>query len=74
MNPQGFLKVLDEMEEENKTSLQNNLKRLQLLESDVGSGISDQYQESSNKVMGNANPPNNPAPQNEWSNIWKPIS
>ena len=51
MNPQGFLKVLEEMEQENKSSLQNNLKRLQLLESDVGSGISDQYKESANQVM-----------------------
>jgi hypothetical protein len=62
------------MEQENKSSLQNNLKRLQLLESDVSSGISDQYQESSNEVMGNVNPSTNPAPQDDWSNIWKPIS
>jgi|KBSSwiStaDraftv2_1062776.scaffolds.fasta_scaffold21568_4 hypothetical protein len=74
MTAQGFSEILDEMELENKESLQNNLKRLQLLESDVGSGIADQYQGSTNEVMGNNNPKPNPAPQDEWSNIWKPIS
>lgn len=52
MNPQGFMKVLDEMEEENRTSIKNNQARLELLESDLGTGISDQYRESTADVMG----------------------
>lgn len=52
MNPQGFEKVLDEMIDENRTSIKNNQARLELLESDVGTGISDQYRESAADVMG----------------------
>lgn len=52
MNPQGFLKVLEEMKYENETSIKNNLSRFDLLKSDMDSGISDQYRESTNEVMG----------------------
>lgn len=52
MNPQGFLKVLGEMKKENETSIKNNLSRFDLLKSDIGNGISDQYRDSTNDVMG----------------------
>lgn len=52
MNPQGFLDVLREMVEENKTSIRNNQERFSLLESDVGTGVSDQYKRSTANVMG----------------------
>lgn len=52
MNPQGFLQVLGEMKQENETSIKNNLARFDLLKSDMDNGISDQYRESTNGVMG----------------------
>lgn len=57
MNPQGFLKVLQEMKQENETSIKNNLARFDLLKSDMDNGLSDQYKESTNDVMalGNSN-------------------
>lgn len=52
MNPQGFKDVLKEMIEENKTSIRNNQERFDLLQSDVGTGIADQYKRSTANVMG----------------------
>jgi hypothetical protein len=52
MNPQGFLKVLEEMKQENQTSIKNNQARFDLLKSDLDSGLSEQYRESTNSVMG----------------------
>lgn len=52
MNPQGFLKVLEEMKQENQTSIKNNQARFDLLKSDLDSGLSEQYRESTNGVMG----------------------
>lgn len=57
MNAQGFEKVLDEMIEENRTSIKNNQARMELLESDLGTGLSDQYRESAADVMGEAEEP-----------------
>ena len=53
MNPQGFLNVLGEMVEENKTSVKNNLERFELLQSDLNSGITGQYRRSTESVMDN---------------------
>jgi hypothetical protein len=52
MTVQGFSDILAEMELENRETLTNNLSRMERLESDVGSGITDQYKESTNKVSG----------------------
>lgn len=52
MNPEGFKQVLQEMKHENETSLKNNLERFKLLESDAGTGIANQYQQSTNEIMG----------------------
>jgi hypothetical protein len=61
MNPQGFLNVLGEMVEENKTAIKNNQERFDLLQSDLKSGITDQYRESTANVMGEgASDGNNP--------------
>lgn len=54
MNPQGFLKVLGEMKQENEMSLKNNLQRFDLLKSDMGAGLSEQYRESARDVLGDA--------------------
>jgi len=75
MTAKGFSEILDEMELEYKESMMNNLERMERLESDVGTGITDQYKDTTNKVRGGqASAPSNPQPQDEWSNIWKPVS
>lgn len=52
MNPQGFLKVLEEMKQENETSIKNNQRRLKLFEQQEGKPLSQDYQKSTEGVMG----------------------
>ena len=52
MTAKGFSEILDEMELEYKESMMNNLERMERLESDVGTGITDQYKDTTNKVRG----------------------
>lgn len=68
MNPQGFLNVLGEMVEENKASIRNNQERFELLQSDLNSGITDQYKRSTANVMGEGAGENNP-----FASRWKRV-
>lgn len=52
MTANGFLDILDLMEKEARESLENNLERMGRLESDIGSGITDQYKDSTKNVRG----------------------
>jgi len=74
MTAKGFLDIVDLMEKEARESLENNLERMARLESDIGSGITDQYKESTQEVRGGQAESPKPQPQDEWSNIWKPVS
>lgn len=50
MSPRGFAKILGEMKEEYTTSLRNNLRRMEILESDLGTGIADQYKSENTHI------------------------
>jgi hypothetical protein len=68
MNPQGFLNVLGEMVDENQASIRNNQERFELLQSDLNSGITDQYRRSTANVMGE-NSPESDDPFSSWKEV-----
>jgi hypothetical protein len=67
MNPEGFMEVLKEMVEENKTSIRNNTERVKLLERERG-GLSGQYEQSTQGVMGEGGSEGDP-----FASRWKRV-
>jgi hypothetical protein len=65
MSPEAFSKVLGEMVEEKRKDLENNQRRLELFEQQEGKPLSQDYQRSTQDVMGESEAP--------WASLWKEV-